>query len=317
MGVDWNIVAFPVILPWRDEFWTLPLYFPDLKVGVTPSWPPQLAYQGMPLPKEAAVHPREMQHYQPGDLRQWQAFENYQKEPGQEHDLIQAIRTYGQPAVPVPAAAPPDIWSLAWQLEKMQADQDAQLTLVDKGEDWLQDVLRPERWDEQTSFGPVDGIKEMVDPELAQLRYHLWRRVMQASLETQAAPLLLGRTSRALFLTLKGWPEWTELKMVRLGLPGCRSLAEWQTAAGEAGGPEWQGSFAEHLQALLTAMASHQDFAPAFGQLQQFVNEVIVARWPFPAVWSWDLEIWAPDGAPDEPTPVLCWGGAGTGILPG
>ena len=50
MGSDWNIVAFPVILPWRDEFWTLPLYFPDLKVGVTPGWPAQLPYQGMPLP---------------------------------------------------------------------------------------------------------------------------------------------------------------------------------------------------------------------------------------------------------------------------
>jgi hypothetical protein len=30
MGSAWHIVAFPVILPWREEFWTLPLYFPDL-----------------------------------------------------------------------------------------------------------------------------------------------------------------------------------------------------------------------------------------------------------------------------------------------
>ena len=35
MGSAWHIVAFPVILPWREEFWTLPLYFPDLQVGAS------------------------------------------------------------------------------------------------------------------------------------------------------------------------------------------------------------------------------------------------------------------------------------------
>ena len=80
MGSAWHIVAFPVILPWREEFWTLPLYFPDLKVGVIPGWPEQMPYQGMPLPSEAEVHPRELQHYNPGDLRQWQAFANYRRD---------------------------------------------------------------------------------------------------------------------------------------------------------------------------------------------------------------------------------------------
>jgi hypothetical protein len=317
MGSGWNIVAFPVILPWRDEFWTLPLYFPDLKVGVTPGWPAQLPYQGMPLPKGAEVHSRELQHYKPGDLRQWQAFENYQKGQGEEGDLIQAIRDYGEPAAPAPAAPPPDAWSLAWQLEKMQADQDAQLLLVDKGQDWLQEVLKPERWEEPASFGPVDGIEEMVDPELAQMRYRLWRRVMGPFLKDQSVPMLLGRTSRALFLTLKGWPDWTALKTVHLGLPGCRNQAEWQTVAGEAGKPPWQDKFGERLAALLTAVASLQDLQEASRELQEFVDEVIVPRWPFPVAWNWDLEIWAPDGAPEEPQPILCWAGAGEGILPG
>ncbi len=317
MGSDWNIVAFPVILPWRDEFWTLPLYFPGLKVGVTPGWPPQLPYQGMPLPKEAEVHPRELDHYKPGDLRQWQAFEKYQRGQQEEGDLIQAIRGYGQDAEPAPAPPPADAWSLAWQLEKMQADQDAQLLLVDKGQDWLQDVLKPERWEEPASFGPVDGIKEMVDPELAKLRYRLWRRVMVPFLKDQAVPLLLGRTSRALFLTLKGWPEWTELKTVRIGLPGCRNGAEWQTVTGESGKPPWQDKFVAHLAALITAVADHEDVEAAFRELQEFVDEVIVARWPFPVAWNWDLEIWLPDGASEAPQPVLCWAGAGEGILPG
>jgi hypothetical protein len=318
MGLGRNIVAFPVILPWRDEFWTLPLYFPDLKVGVTPDWPPQLPYQGMPLPKEAEVHPRELANYQPGDLRQWQAFENYQKGQGEEGDLIQAIRGYGQPtAAPAPAPAPPNAWALAWQLEKMQADQDAQLLLVDKGEDWLQDILKPERWDEPASFGPVHGIKEMVDPELAQLRYHLWRRVMQPFLQDGSIPLLLGRTSRPLFLSLKGWPEWTGLKTLRLALPGCRSGAEWQTVAGDAGKPPWQDKFVALLDTQLANVANGENLPESFQELQTFVNDVIVAPWPFPAVWHWDLEIWAPDSAPDEPQPILCWSGAGAGVLPG
>ncbi len=317
MGSGWNIVAFPVILPWRDEFWTLPLYFPDLKVGVTPGWPPQLPYQGMPLPKEAEVHPRELEHYKPGDLRQWQAFENYQRGQEGEGDLIQAIRGYGQGAPPAPPSSLPDPWSLAWQLEKMQADQDAQLLLVDQGQEWLQDVLKPERWDEPASSGPVAGVQEMVDPELAQLRYRLWRRVMEPFLQDQSAPLLLGRTSRALFLTLKGWPEWTELRTLRLGLPGCRNQAEWQMVAGDAGKPAWQEKFVDLLTDTLGAMANLQDLPEATRELEEFVGEVIVAHWPFPAVWTWDLEIWAPDSALEESRPILCWAGAGEGILPG
>ncbi|MFZ5447195.1 MAG: hypothetical protein ACOZFS_00960 [Thermodesulfobacteriota bacterium] len=317
MGSGWSIVAFPVILPWRDEFWTLPLYFPDLKVGVTPGWPTQLPYQGMPLPKEAEVHPRELRHYKPGDFRQWQAFENYRKEQGEEGDLIQAIKGYGQPAAPAPSPSAADAWSLAWQLEKMQADQEAQLLLVDKGEDWLKDVLKPERWEDPTSYGPVSGVEEMVDPELAELRYLLWRRVMQPFLENQAAPLLLGRTSRSLFLTLKGWPDWTGLKTVRLGLPGCRNRIEWQGVAGDSGKTDWQDKFLELLGALLTGVADHQDLHESSQELQEFISDVIVARWPYPAVWNWDLEIWGMDGAPDEKGPILCWAGAGEGILPG
>jgi hypothetical protein len=316
MGSGWNIVAFPVILPWRDEFWTLPLYFPDLKVGVTPGWPNQLPYQGMPLPKEAEVHPRELEHYKPGDLRQWKAFESYQREQRGEGDLIQAIRGYGKPAAPAPPASSPNAWSLAWQLEKMQADQEAQLLLVDKGQDWLQDVLKPERWEEQPSFMPIDGVQEVVDPELAHLRYRLWRRVMGPFLENQSAPLLLGPTSRALFQTLKGWPEWTELRTVRLVLPGCRNGVEWQAVADD-GKPPWQDEFVALLAALLTAAADHEDLQAASQELQEFVEAVILAGWPFPAVWNWDLEVWAPDGAPEEPQPILCWSGAGGGILPG
>ncbi|MFA5111385.1 MAG: hypothetical protein WC443_08280 [Desulfobaccales bacterium] len=317
MGSAWHTVAFPVILPWRDEFWTLPLYFPDLKLGVIPGWPSQLPYQGLPLPAEAEIHPRELEHYKPGDLRQWRAFADYQRDQGEEDDMLKAIRGYGQPTSPETPPPPPNAWALAWQLEKMQADQDAQLLLVDKGQDWLKEILTPEPWDERASFGPVPGIEEMVDPELAQLRYQLWRRVMAPFLEDQSVPLLLGRTSRALFLTLKGWPDWTSLKPVRLALPGCRNGAEWLTVCGDAGQPPWQRKFIDLLADFLTKVADQEDIEAASGELQEFVEDEIVARWPFPAVWNWNLEIWPRSAAPAEEWPILCWSGAGAGILPG
>ena len=149
----------------------------------------------------------------------------------------------GRPRLPEPQPPSPDAWSLAWQLEKMQADQDAQLLLVDQGHDWLQDILKPEPWDDGASFGVVSGVGETVDPELAKLRYRLWRRVMAPDLPDQSVPLLLGRTSRPLFLTLKGWPDWTALRTVQLSLPGCRNGGEWLKVAGEAGRPPWQEKF--------------------------------------------------------------------------
>lgn len=318
MGSAWHIAAFPVILPWREEFWTLPLYFPDLKVGVIPGWPEQLPYQGMPLPSEAEVHPRELSHYNPGDLRQWQAFADYRREQEEAGDnLLQAIRGYGQAAAPEPPPPPPNAWSLAWQLEKMQADQETHFLLVDQGHDWLQDILKPEPWSEPASYGPVSGVAETVDPELAKLRYRLWRRVMAPQMPNQSVPLLLGRASRPLFLTLKGWPEWTALRKVQLSLPGCRNQAEWVQVAGESGRPPWQDKFVALLEALLTAAADDQEFEEASRELREFVEHDIVAGWPLPEVWYGDLEVWGPDTAPEANGPVLCWGSAGAGTLPG
>jgi hypothetical protein len=209
--------------------------------------------------------------------------------------VIQAIRNYGQPGAPEPQSPPPNAWSLAWQLEKIQADQEAQFLLVDQGQDWLQDILKPEPWEDRASYGPVSGVAETVDPELAKLRYRLWRRVMTADLPDQSVPLLLGRASRPLFLTLKGWPDWTALRSVALSLPGCRNGGEWLKAAGDAGQPPWQAKFVDLLGALLTAAADNQELQAASRELQEFVADEIVASWPWPEVWHGELEIWGPD----------------------
>ena len=315
MASNWHIVAFPLILPWRDDFWTLPLYFPQLKVGVIPGWPSQLPYQGLPLPPEAQPHPQELKHFTGGDLRQWQAFEKYQEAQAEAGDLLGDVRNYGRAEAPEPDASP-QAWSLAWQLEKLQADQEAQLHMVDQGQEWLKDILTPEPWEERQSFGQVPGVQEMVDPDLAKLRYRLWRRVMAPHLEDPWAPFLLGRTSRSLFLTLKGWPEWTGLRKVQVSLPGCRSAEELSRVCANGAEPPWRRRTFGLLGSLLeTAAEDQEDLEAAAQELEEFVADKVVAEWPFPVIWNFDLEVWVPD-AEDE-TPVLCWPGAGGGILPG
>jgi hypothetical protein len=318
MGSAWHIVAFPVILPWREEFWTLPLYFPDLKVGVIPGWPEQLPYQGMPLPSEAKVHPRELEHYRPGDLSQWRAFENYRRDQeGEGEDVIQAIRSYGQAAAPEPQPPSPEAWSLAWQLEKMQADQERELLRVDQGQDWLSEILAPEPWEKSTDFKPVPGVQEVVDPELGRIRYVLWRQVMGPYLEGDWAPFLLGRTSRAIFLHLRGWPERAKLDYAQVSLPGCRSEKEWQEITG-GGAPPWTGEFSRRLDETLGAAARIQGLSEATRELQDFVDQTITRQWPREPIWHWDLEIWNSESAGEEGTgPVLCWPTAGQGVLPG
>lgn len=317
MAAGWQVVAFPVILPWREEFWTLPLYFPDLKVGVIPGWPGKLPYQGLPLPPEAEAAGRELKGFQPGDLKQWQAFKKYrQAQEDREDDLIQAIRR-GTAASPKPEPLP-DAWHLAWQMEKMLADQEARLVNVDRGQEWLAEILAPEPWEERLSLGPIPGIGEMVDPELAELRYHLWQRVMAPYLQERWAPLLLGRTARSIFLTIRGWPQWTGLRAVQISLPGCRSEAEWLQVRNSAGMMEALDKCATLLSASLTKAAGSPDLAAAALELTEFVEKTLAPQWPLATLWNWNLEIWAPDSeGGGEETPVLCWAGAGAGVLPG
>jgi hypothetical protein len=318
MAAEWQVVAFPVILPWREEFWTLPLYFPDLKVGVTPGWPNQLPYQGLDLPPEAATGGRELKGYQPGDLRQWQAFKEYrQAQEDRDDDLIQAIRQ-GTATPPKPPGDLPDAWNLAWQMEKILADQEARLVNVDRSQAWLSEILAPEPWEDRQTLGPVPGIGEMVDPELADLRYRLWRRVMASYLEGRWAPLLLGRTARSIFLTLRGWPQWTGLRAVQISLPGCRSEAEWLQVKNSAGLMASLDQCGTLLSASLTKAAGSPDLAAAALELTEFVEQTLAPQWPLATPWNWNLEIWAPDsGGGEEGTPVLCWTGAGAGVLPG
>jgi hypothetical protein len=316
MAADWQLVAFPVILPWREEFWTLPLYFPDLKVGVTPGWPPGLPYQGRPLPAEALAPARELAHYQPGELSQWKAFGEYKAQQQEEMgEIIRALRGEA-PEVPLVPGPSGEAWSLAWQLEKMQADQEAQMLKVDRGQEWLAEILSPEPWEQRVDFGPVPGLKEMVDPDLARLRYLLWRREMAPHLQKPWTPFLLGRTSQAVFAALREGPGWNRMPPVELSLPGCRREGEWQEVQGKIGGPEWLGKFQEMLAACLMAAARTQDLELKAQELNQWLEEVVAASWPVQPVWRWVLQIWPQDSEAEEWGAVMSWA-AGAEVIPG
>ncbi len=315
MKTDWQIVAFPLILPWRKEFWTLPVYFPNLQVGVPLNWPEAMPYQGKPLPPEAHATINELRHYHPGELLQRKAFQDFLESREEVEDIIRELK--GLPKEALPEGLPrAEAWTIVWQMEKMQAYEEARMIQVDQGEKWLAEILSPEPWDNRQSYGTT-GLKEMMDPELARLRYLLWRREMAPYLKENWAPFLLGRTSRAIFASLKGWPSWNFIKSVQVPLPGVRSEKAWRELTGQGKGPDPRG-FEQHLAACLAAAGDYQALTQQTEDFKEYLEKVVAPAWPGEPDWYFDLEIWAHEGEDEtDRGPVLCWLGAGVDILPG
>jgi hypothetical protein len=317
MPMTWRIVAFPMILPWRPEFWTLPLFFPDLTVGVLWQWPSGLPYQGRPLPPKVATGGGDIKHYAPGELKQWQAYEEYASDQEGVEDILRALK--GEPAEPRVTAGPwkdEEAANLAWQLEVMEADQEAHLTKVDRGEEWLAEILSPETLEEPGSSSRSPGGIEVLDPEMARLRYLLWKREMGPILTPESAPLLLGRTSQTIFTSLRREAGEGQTSRVRLALPGCRTEEEYQTGLKTAAA--WRQGFQELLGACLTAANQGTILEPRAQELTHWLGEELPRYWPEIPSWTWDLEIWGRDpGAGEGGETLLAWGGLGKKVVPG
>ncbi len=319
MPTTWRLVAFPMILPWRPEFWTLPLFFPDLAVGVLWQWPARFPYQGRPLPVQAAAAGGDFKHYAPGELKQWQAYEEYASSQEEVEDIVRALR--GEPAGPQVAKGP---WqdekagNLAWQLEVMEADQEAHLTQVDRGEEWLAEILAPEPLEEPGSLPVAPGATEVLDPETARLRYLLWKREMGDLLGPASAPVLLGRTSQTIFASLRKEAEGGQHPRVRLALPGCRTEDEYRAAQQAETAAVWRKDFQELLGACLTAADQGADLEPPAQALTRWLKEELPRHWPQAPSWTWNLEIWGRDPKAGEGgEPLLAWAGLGKGVVPG
>jgi hypothetical protein len=296
MPMTWRIVAFPMILPWRPEFWTLPLFFPDLTVGVLWQWPSELPYQGRPLPAKAATGDRDIKHYAPGELKQWHAYEEYASDQEGVEDIVRALR--GEPAETKVAAGPwkdEEASNLAWQLEVMEADQEAHLAKVDRGEAGLAEILAPESLEEPGSLPGSPGGMEVLDPEMARLRYLLWKREMGPILTPESAPLLLGPTSQTIFASLRKEAGGSQAPRVRLALPGCRTEDEYQAARKAQTAGEWLQGFQKLLGACLTAADQGAELEARAQELARWLDEELSRYWPEVSTWTWDLEIWGRD----------------------
>jgi hypothetical protein len=317
MPMTWRIVAFPMILPWRPEFWTLPLFFPDLTVGVLWQWPPGVPYQGRPLPPKAAAGGQDIKHYAPGELKQWQAYEEYASDQEGLEDIVRALR--GEPAKPALAAGPwkdEEAANLAWQLEVMEADQEAYLANVDRGDELLAEILSPESLEEPGSVSGSPGDIEVLDPGMARLRYLLWKREMGSILTPESAPLLLGRTSQTIFTSLRKEAGGGQTPRVRLALPGCRTEEEYRAAQKTAA--EWRQGFQELLGACLTAADQGADLGERAQELTRWLSEELPRHWPEIPSWTWDLEVWGRDPKAGEGgETLLAWGGLGKEVVAG
>ena len=319
MPATWRFVAFPLILPWRPEFWSLPLFFPDLKVGVLWQWPEGLPYRGMPLPPGAMGGQQDFRDYAPGELKQWQAYKEYTDSQEEVDDIVRALR--GEPARAEVAEGPwksEEASNLAWKLEVMEADQEAQLAKVDRGGEWLAEVLAPETWEEPTSFSGMPVGKEVLDPETARLRYLLWRREMRKFLEPESAPLLLGRTSQTIFTSLRMEAGRGGPPLARFKLPGCRKEDEYQAARKAQAASRWQERFQDLLGTCLTAADQGADPVQPAQELSRWLEKELPRQWPEVSSWSWDLEIWGRDTEVSEGGETLiAWGGLGKEVVAG
>jgi hypothetical protein len=320
MPADRPLVAFPLILPWRQDFWSLPLFFPDLKVGVLWQWPAGIPYQGRPLPPEAAAGGPGLSHYAPGELKQWQAYEEYSSSREEFGDILRALR--GEPAEPQVTEGPwkdQDPLSLAWQLEVMEADQEAHLAQVDRGDEWLGQMLTPEEtWEETGSLTAAPEDIEVLDPATARLRYLLWRREMGGLLGPESMPLLLGRTSRTTFTSLRREAGGGRAQRARVRLSGCRTEEEYQAAQTAAAETGWQQEFRQRLGVCLLAAESSGDLEPSAGELNNWLAQELPRLWPELPSWTWELEIWGREPeVPEAGEALLAWGGLGKAVVPG
>jgi hypothetical protein len=305
-----------MILPWRPEFWSLPLFFPDLTVGVLWQWPAGLPYKGRALPSEAAAGGRDFRNYAPGELRQWQAYQEFSRDREELDNIVRALRGEPEPAAPEGLWQDEQALGLAWQLEMTEADQEAHLARVDRGQDWLGEILAPEAWEEPPEFQALPGEREVLDPETARWRYLLWRREMGAQLLPQSAPLLLGRTSLPIFASLRKEADGGQAPRLNFRLPGCRSQDGYGAAL--AGAAAWRRDFHRLLGLCLSAVDEGGDSEGPAQEFSRWLAEELLRIWPGVPPFTWDLEIWGREPKAGEGgETLLAWGGLGKGVIPG
>lgn len=193
----WRFVAFPLVIRWQARFDALAFYFPDLQFGLVQQPPAGSEFTSLLKPPRQQGLPAFSRHFQPGELSQWQAYLNYlaAQDYQEESDLQAAIR--GQLGPVLPKQVDRDVlWSLAYQLEQLLAEEAAQLHRLASQEQALEKVLAEDLGEEEELASLKSGFPPALaggvpDPDLARLRFRFWREVLAPHLSPPWAAVVL------------------------------------------------------------------------------------------------------------------------------
>ena len=284
----WQVAAFPLVIGWQAEYWSLPLFFPDLLVGHLEGQPDHTGLQSLPLPPLDKSLAFDWRNYHPGELLQWKAYLEFkagEEEQEDTNDLIRAIKGKPEPPPALPPLPPeagfpqlPEasmIWTLAWQLESMWAEQEARLLVLQDQQSELDTWLAPEPWEEPPAFRPPPSHDPLLtpaappDPELALLRFYFWRAILGSRLSPPWVPLILASPG---FSVLRG--EEPGPASVRLTLPGCQNREGLEQAVNQVSAAGLESRLTQALGQVLDAMASSPtEIEPAQQELQNLVEQ--------------------------------------------
>jgi cell pole-organizing protein PopZ len=277
-----QLAVFPLLVGWRKNYWSLPLYFPNLAVGEMAGAPAGVGLPTLPLPPVKKSLEREWRSYHPGELSQWGVYQNFLDSQDEGKDLLQSIR--GNRPAPLPTSPDPAlIWTLARQLEKMRVEQEEILQQTDRQQCELDTILAPDPWDEESQLLAASwqkaslGLASPPDPELTKLRLLFWRMVLDSHLRFPYTPLVLEspRTMSEIKSLIESESALGDTYQAQIILPACESKEELEKAKETLIKAGLADSFTQGLQRLLGAAARGQ---AAFAAAQAALEEMIAQQ---------------------------------------
>lgn len=302
-GWDWTWVAFPVCLPWQEEFGPLSFYFPEVECGLLLQAPPAVGWRSRFQPPKYQNLPALLKGFRPGELRQWQAFLDFlASQEGDDTELRAAIRGELAPVLP-PSPEPELLWSLAYQLEQVLSDAAAGLAALRRQEQALSTALGGEL-EEITALGSVepsfspDLDRTPPDLELTRLRLLFWRQLLEVEPQRQRLGLVLEPAAGAnhpRWLWLAAQAEGEEVRSWRWELP------LWPPSLPVTVGQAEREKLWSALGGLIGSLLRGDDPEPAAAACQELAPSLAAAAGPRP--WG-RLTLELVSQAPTAPGPL-------------
>jgi hypothetical protein len=280
----WHYYAFPLVVQWQAPYEALSFYFPNVQFGLLENQPDN-KFSSLLQPPRSTTSPAGRRGYHPGELSQWQAYLDYMTAQADQDDIdLQAV-IRGQIEPVLPKEVDPEVlWSLAYQLEQVLAEEAAGLRRLAGQQQALEQALGEDLAEDKDfryldpTFDPaITGIRP--DLALARVRYQFWRLVLGPRMNSPWAALVLetaaGESSPRFI-----WQADAEEE--RLLWQGEFRLPNWHPQPG-ADAHDMQAlrlgvEFQKILGELLHTLRDHPDsLEPAHQKMQRLVEDQL---WP-------------------------------------